>query len=355
MNTKDPAQSWQRLVDEKAFELHEQIAATLDWVKQHGGSDASLFSSMTAQPYEWLRELYAHELPLAKLMDEADLIVELKGPDVEVTYPRISLVSSTFEKVKKNVLQVTKAIAGVAQPESQKPFHLPESMELGFASLACNGALRFGFALPEPDDQLLKKNDPLYVAVSRAVLAIRSVSISLSDLEDEAQIEKHVKESLTDPKLRDSAMLAVRDLSPSRQKKGINSVAIAGGDLQIHDSKPLTTESRKTLRHILAVPVRAREVLTVVGTVREADLDKDRFEVRGIREGNIITDMRCVYGKNVSDSHATEWLNKRVEVTGRVERDLQGRPRLMQVKSLRLLDAQEKSQQLVFEFPDVGA
>ena len=355
MNTKDTAQSWQRLVDEKASELHEQIAATLGWVKQHGGSDPALFSNMTAQQYEWLRNLYAHELPLAKMMDEADLIVELKGPDAQVAHPRISLVSSTFAKVKKNVLQVTKAIAGVVQPESHKPFHLPESMELGFASLACNGALRFGFALPVPDDLLLKQDDPLYVAVSRAVSAIRSVSISLTDLEDEAHVEQQVKESLTDPKLRDSAMLAVRDLSPSGQKKGIIGVSIAGGDLQMHDSKPLTTESRKTLHNILAVPVRAREVVTIAGIVREADLDSHRFEVRGIREGSVITDLRCVYGKNVSDSHATEWLNKRIEVTGRVERDQHGHPRLMQVKSLRLLDAQKKNQQLSFEFPDADA
>ena len=82
---------WQQLVDRKARELIEQVAATYDWVKVHGNSDPAFFHDMAADQFQWLRELYQHELPLAKMLDESDLTVELLGcgqPDRPPTLER---------------------------------------------------------------------------------------------------------------------------------------------------------------------------------------------------------------------------------------------------------------------------
>lgn len=157
---------------------------------------------------------------------------------------------------------------------------------------------------------------------------------------------------VNDPKLRDSALIAIRDLSPSYRSPGIEGVTIAGGRVRTTEVRPLTKESRLTVKHILAVPVRASESITLTGIVRETDLDDKRFEVRGIQDG-MITDLRCIYGPKVSDEVATRWLNKRVEVEGRVERDASGRPRLMKISRLRLLDAAATgTRQEEFQFPD---
>jgi hypothetical protein len=67
-------------------------------------------------------------------------------------------------------------------------------------------------------------------------------------------------------------------------------------------------------------------------------LDDKRF-YRGI-EALQLTDLRCIYGSQVADRIASVWLNQKVEVKGRVERDSKGRARLMRVTHLRLLDAQ---------------
>lgn len=342
---------WQQLVDRKARDLIEQIAAAHEWVKVHGNADPAFFEDMAADQFQWLRELYERELPLAKMLDESDLTVELIGPAARIAHPRLNVVSSTFAKVRKNVAQVTKAVAGVRDPQSNQPFHMPEEMELGFSSLVHNGTVRFGFSLPRPGDSLLNQDDPLYQAVASAVAAIKSVSFSLSELDDDEEIEENVKQALTDPKLRDSALIAVRELAPSG-RSSYSGVTIAGSGVRPADVKPLTKESRQTVRHILAAPVKRTEVITIIGIVRETDLDDKRFEVRGIEDG-FVTDLRCIYGPRVVDKVAAKWLNHRVEVSGRVERDANGRARLMKVAHLKLVDAPDDSQQQIeFEFPD---
>ena len=186
----------------------------------------------------------------------------------------------------------------------------------------------------------------------RAVLRQALDRRRIAQIDDEAEVEEVVKRALTDPKLRDSALIAVRELAPSVRSHGISGVTIAGGGVRAADVRPLTKESRLTVRHILATPVKRTEVITISGIVRETDLDDKRFEVRGI-EGNTVTDLRCIYGPKVADRIASMWLNHRVEVTGRVERDASGRARLMKVAHLKLVDAPDNAQQQIeFDFPD---
>ena len=343
---------WQQLVDRKARDLIEQIAAAHEWVRNHANGDPAFFADMAADHFTWLRELYANELPLAKMLDESDLTVELSGPAARIAHPRLNIVTSTFAKVRKHVAQVTKAVAGVRNPQNDEPFHMPEEMELGFSSLVHNGTVRFGFTLPHPEDGLIKDEDPLYKAIASAVGAIKAVSLSLADLSDEAKVEASVKETITDPKLRDSALIAVREFAPSGRSRAISAVTISGAGISAADVRPLTRDSRQTVRHILATPVRRNEVVTVTGMVRETDLDDKRFEVRGIEDGSV-TDLRCIYDSKVSDQDASRWLNHRVEVRGRVERDASGRARLMKVTHLKLMDAPaDNEQQTEFRFPD---
>lgn len=345
---------WQRLVDEKARELHEQIAAAYVWVKEQAAGDEEMFNNITRQHYGWLRDLYEHELPLAKLMDEADLTVEMRGPGTKVAHPRISIVSGMFGKVKANVNKVTKAVAGVVDPQNEnKPIHIPSNMELGLGSIVYNDSIRFGFTLPDPSTGLFGSEDPLYKALERAVNAIRTVSVSLSEFEDEEEFKSNITESLQDPKLRDSALMAVKEFAPSGRNKDIDRVAIAGGDLKISDAKPLTQASRKKVTHVLQTPVRGDERITLQGTVRETDLDQKRFEVRGI-EGGAFTDLRCIYGAGVPDGLASKWLNRTVKVTGRVDRNAQGQARLMKVTHLEIIGGSDaKIKQREFDFPDV--
>ena len=147
MSTAGP-QTWRELLDAKARHLHEQIGQTYHWVQQNAGGDSRVYENMTKELYDWLRDLYEKELPLVKILDEADLSLELKGPDTAVSHPRISLVTSTFKRVQDQVRAVTRAIPGVTEQSSEKlkqRHSFAHDMDLGFASMALNHALRVGF------------------------------------------------------------------------------------------------------------------------------------------------------------------------------------------------------------------
>ncbi len=348
-------QTWRELLDRKARHLHEQIAQTFAWVEKHAGGDAAIADNMTRELYDWLRELYEKELPLVKILDEADLSLELRGPDTAVSHPRISLVTSTFHRVQNQVRSVTRSIPGITEQSTEKlkqRHSFAHDMDLGFASMALNHALRVGFTLPVPGEgNCLGPEDPGLQAVAQAIDSIRAVSLTMSELENEQEIQSKVSDRIPDPKVRDSAILAVKELTPSG-KSGLEAVRIYGrGDKPDEMEKPLTTESRKTLNQFIAKPVYTDEEMEIEGLVREMDLDKKRFELRQIGAAGV-NDLRCVYGKEAGDSVAKEWLNDSIVVIGRVQKDKDGRPRLMRVTKLRSKGQKAGGKQMEIKFED---
>jgi hypothetical protein len=189
MNSSSSKQTWQHLVDGKARDLHEQIAAAYLWTKQNAGEDEELSRNLTRQQYDWLRNLTNTSCLWPSSWMKQISRSKSAGRLLESLIRGLSIVSSMFTDVRKHVAQVTKAVAGVRDPlHDEKPFHMPTEMELGFSSLVHNGTVRFGFTLPRPEETLLQADDPLFQAVTRAVKAIRSVSFSLSKFDSEAEV-----------------------------------------------------------------------------------------------------------------------------------------------------------------------
>ncbi len=81
-------------------------------------------------------------------------------------------------------------------------------------------------------------------------------------------------------------------------------------------------------------PVVSEEKVNFHGQVREIDLDAKRLELRHI-ENNELNEVRCIY-KDYSDNTAAKWLNKYVAVVGIVERDANGKARLMEIESIEI-------------------
>ena len=335
MNPTGDKLPWQQLVDRKARDLIEQIVSAHEWVKTHGNADPSFFEDMTADQFNWLRELYEIELPLAKILDESDLVLELEGPALRLAHPRISLVAKTFSHVQKQVTNVAKTIA--RHPPSQKRFRLSEGMELGFSELARNTGLRFGFTIPNPpstSDSLLGLNDPTFMAVRDAVRAIRNFSASVAEVEGQGEnaIAEHAREVFQDPRLRDAALVAVKELAPT-QRGGVATVTVSGRGMLSQSVRPMTQTTRKSLAHLMVAPVRDGKEFQVKGEIREMDLDARRFDLRGITDGQQ-SDIRCVYGREVAEPIAKMWLGRPALVVGKIERDQNGKPRLLQITKM---------------------
>lgn len=83
-----------------------------------------------------------------------------------------------------------------------------------------------------------------------------------------------------------------------------------------------------------ALPLQ-QEHVSIVGAVREMDLDLRRFALRQIEQPQL-DELRCIYGET-ADGEAPAWLNKQVKVTGTVVGDGNGGAKLVAVDSVVVL------------------
>jgi len=329
--------SWTAALDYKARILYAQIARLQSEAAEHGGDDRLL--EEIAEPYfELLKSMYAEDYPLARAIEESDLVVRLEGPAISRENPRTRIITGELTKVRYQVGKVAKAIAQL----SSSFRGVPEEMDLGLSAFA-KGSLILGFTVPtaaeiaeghDGQEGLFGDQDP-YLQAARD--AIRTIGI----------VTKHVTEGgsvddlsllITDPKVRDTALTAVKELAPSG-RTGIESVRLAGKSVaDLNLTQPLTHNTREAVRkrieHPIAEPSEAPPV-TIIGDVREIDLDVKRFELRHI-ENMEVNDVRCSYIEE-TDEEAKQWLNNRVRVVGIVERDVTGKSRLLEVTSIEVL------------------
>jgi hypothetical protein len=217
-----------------------------------------------------------------------------------------------------------------------------DEMDLGLSAFA-RGSLILGFTVPTSievaegrggQEGLFGEQDP-YLKAAR--VAIRTIGL----------VTKHITEGgppddlsnlVPDPKVRDTALSAVKALSPSG-RTGINSVRLSGKSLaDLHVTEPLTVRTRETIRKRIERPIvgpSGQPSVTIIGYVREMDLDNKRFEIKHL-EGLEVSDVRCSY-VDETDEEAKQWLNSRVRATGKVERDAAGKVRLLESISVEIL------------------
>ncbi len=316
--------TWRKNLDQQARRLHQQIAATQRLVLDAGGSEEQL-TQACAPYYQLLDRLYTEDLPLANAMDDSDLLLHLDGSGLQTVNPRLSLVAGVFGDVRKQVSTMIKTLAGAMH----ETLTLPKEIDLGLCSFA-RGSLYLGFSLPEPGENYkFLSGDPL-VAASRE--ALHTIGALTGDLDRTDAYEK-VAHDFPDPLLRDAGLTAVAHLAPSG-RRGIETVDLTGNCLPDKRWRHLTLDTRQRVKTWLDKPVLGTESVTLVGTVREIDLDARRIELRQI-ESKELTSLRGIYPAGY-DRTAKSWIDRRVRLTGRVE-SFQGKPRLMQVGQLDVI------------------
>lgn len=316
--------TWREHLDLQARRLHQQIAATQRLVLDAGGNDERL-SQACAPYYQLLDRLYTEDLPLADAMDRSDLLLHLDGSGLQTINPRLSLVAGVFGDVRKQISTMIKTLAGAAHEN----LALPKEIDLGLCSFA-RGSLYLGFSLPEPGQNYkFLSGDPL-VSASRE--ALHTIGALTSDLDSTHAYDKVLAE-FPDPMLRDAGLTAVAHLAPSG-RRGIETVDLTGKCLPDNRWRHLTLETRQRVKTWLDKPVLGSESVTLVGTVREIDLDARRLELRQI-ESSELTFLRGIYPGTL-DRNAKSWLDHRLRITGKVE-SYQGKPRLIQIDQLEVI------------------
>jgi hypothetical protein len=290
-------------------------------VRDSGGSE-EMVDRACAGAYRLLDEIYGLDLPIARAIDNSDLLLHLDGEGLQTKSPRLSLVTGVMTDVRKQVGAMIKTLVS----SFNENVELPREFDLGLSSFA-QGSLYLGFCLPEPGaGYALLSGDPI-VEASRHALSTLGAITSLLDQPNSYEL---IRRDFADPKLRDAALSAVGQLAPTG-RRGVSSLAIGGRALKSQTWNILTPQTRQQVRSWLEQPVLSNEVIELTGRVRAIDLDLRRFDLRRI-DGGHLPDLRCIYPA-AFDLPAKGWLDRNVVVRGQVEL-YQGVARLLQVEAV---------------------
>jgi hypothetical protein len=321
MNGTGTFQTWTEVLNRRAHLLYQQIAAMQQMVRQAGGNEEKVEQSCRGL-YRLLDQLYGEDLPVARALDESDLLLHLDGEGLHQRNPRLSLVTGIMGDVRKRVGTMIKTLVS----SFSESVELPREFDLGLSSFA-RGSLYLGFSLPESNAGFaVLPNDPVFEASRQALSTLGTIT----SLCDEPDAYNQIRRDFADPKLRDAALSAVGQLAPSG-RRGISSIAVSGRALRMQSWHVLTPQTRQQVRLWLEQPVLSDETIELTGRVRAIDLDLRRFDLRRIDGGNL-PDLRCIYAA-AFDLPAKSWLDQVMTVRGFAE-TYQGAARLLQVQSV---------------------
>ncbi len=317
---------WVAEVHSKAQILQAQIEHARSMAREFGLNEADAIA-----PY--LREverIYEAEFPLARALDDSDLVFHIEGPALADHTPKLSLVESIFANIRTQVFSVAKAVANMGAGT-----HLSDKdVELSLSALA-PGSLYIGVKAEPPTSRtgqqhLLGEEDRILIATREAMRSIRLISQHLNDEDPEVLAE------IPDAVVRDAALVAVARLAPTG-RVGITKITLASADQgRAFMGEGLTPKVRNELKHQLRGSFRSgHNVVTLRGEVRELDLDFERFELRRI-EQYPDRSVRCRVSPEVFiDIQAL--VGQHVEVIGLAAEAAGELPRMLLVSDVRVL------------------
>lgn len=315
---------WTDVVEAKARIIHEQMLAARTLANSNGSDHEEV-----ERPYlNLLNELYRNEFLFAQLVDSSDLVARFEGPALSGRDPTVSIVTSMFTTLRKQIQGIAKAIAGL---ESDEQVRWPVEFEPHLSGVA-PGSLVVGLRIQSPEDDstiaqhsIPSVSEPVVRAVRQAVKDIATVGKFVR----EEGVDDAITEAFPDPAVRDAVMVAASKLAPTG-RRGVETLAFYRPETTGDEARPLTPRSRKVLNRAVSRPVRVSGSGSFVGTVRAIDLDARRFEIRHVPN---IGAIRCVYARNVEES-VRKILDTRVRVTGQYETLPNRKPRLINVSSM---------------------
>lgn len=303
--------SWTSVTRDRIRDVQSALLTMSEWARD--GQATPEQTELLLNPYrEMVEALYERDIPLAKLADESDILLHVRGPSATGPSPRVSVLTRLLTSTRDQVTRLAKQIEGVTS------VRVPTSLDMGFVGVA-GGSLFVGFSAEASHEGDSTREAVKLISQASSVVASNGSATALA-------------QTIRDPAARDMALAAVRHLSPSGQI-GIREIEILGK--QVAGQVSLTTETRRHARGIMAqriVSTTSRNE-TFVGTVREVDLDASRFEIRNV-EGNA-EDIRCAH--ELEEAEVKSLVDRRVRVSGTAEYGPKGTVRLLWIDEVELL------------------
>ena len=289
---------------------------------QKYGLEASPQSIVDASR-EALWDVIHRSIPLARVMDQSDLVLHAEGPGVKDDSPSLSAFNWLAGTAEQTIRRLSGSLFDLLERDARQ---LGKALDLRVTGIA-PGSLYMGFALLAPQGGLIASEDEPVFAEIREALHLLPV---LTGAIGEEEISPAASEMVPDAAERDAVFTALHRLSPTG-KRGIHTL-----DLTAPNGKGGTLSQRE--RTVLADALRRPNLTNrkhgkFAGEVREIDLDTQRMQLRHVTN---VGSLRCVLPA-LSKDKAKHLLGELVSVTGDYESDRNGRPRLILVEEIQEL------------------
>jgi len=309
--------TWVEQVKVRAQILIDQVFAARIAAKESGRDLAWL----EAQYRDLLDQLYSEEYAAAKLRDSSDLVLRAEGPGADHLAPSLQSFTWLSEHVRVQLRKLTEAVLPLAAVDSKK---IAKRMGWTFTGYA-PGSIMVGYALQTPP-RIAGFEDADAAAFDLIRGAAKSIA-SIPQFIRDTEVDQGLADLIPDPAMRDAAMVAAWNLSPTPQS-GIHTVELAARD---GDHGSLSQRERMVLKKSIASPLfRKNQTGSFVGQLRAADLDKQRIILRAV---DSVGSIRCAISTELAND-ARKYFGGDVKVIGTYETDRSGKPRLMRVERI---------------------
>jgi len=296
------------------------------WGMAKGLDDAAI-QNMLAPHYGLIDDIYIRDMPFAQTIAHSDLVIRAKGRTVREHRTHLNVVDGLFNITRQQVHRLSKAIAGIS--DVLQP--MPKDVDLLLTGTA-PGSFIFGVALPSQEafskqvSHIKAKDDPLYCAVKESFEKLSAVPLFINGHLDEGLM----RETIPDPGVRDALISVAAEMSPTG-RKGVDEVLLYDKKSNYETVKPFTPITRRMFKDRIKQPLEQTQKGKFIGTVREIDLDVDRFEIRGVKN---VGGIRCI-AKRLSNTKLSALLGSQIEVSGSYVTNAAGQPRLMEVDDIK--------------------
>lgn len=316
-------------------QLHEKVAA---WTTEIANILA-LAQKLNLPPpdlqsyHHKIAKLYSEELDLCYLLDKSDIIFHANGTAITDHSFGLSAVNSLFKNIDQQIKRHALSVLQLSLADTKKALQMLDIRLTGIAA----GSLYAGFLIQPPKPSELLGTDEQNLIMQDIKSATLSIAQVPQFVNQQGKISEGLSEQVQNPAIRDSAIVAAFHLSPTG-KNGITSI-----DIITPSQMALNARLDVTHRHSLKEAVNKNPIIeskakngTFTGQLSRIDLNKNRFDLREVNAQGVKS-LRCIL-PTLTPEKGREILGKQVIVTGRYEQNHNGKPSLMMVYDIKVLE-----------------
>lgn len=282
------------------------------------GMDATP-SKIVDASFSQIMKIAQESLPLARVMDESDLVLHAEGPGATHDLPWLSALNWITTTADKNLRHLSSAMFDLLGTDGKT---LSKAMDLRLSGIA-PGSLWVGVKMMPPPADLLPEDSALFDTMTQQIGMLPEITRFIDDEGMRAGLD----EFSPDPAIRDMQLSTLYRFSPTG-RRGIHTLEISSRD---SGAASLSQRERVVLKEAIDHPdTKESKPGSFIGHVREADLDKKRLHLREVKD---LGTLRCVLPELTTNT-ARSLLGKLVRAEGRYQTDRNGKPRLLFVDQI---------------------